>query len=108
MGASVAFWAGLGRCGTPSSQTRPRTRSGWPAARPIAAGIPTAIGLAAGHPDLVRGLVCEDGVPQRPNPAQKATLAPMVDQLTGPDYGAGMKAVYPGFFHPDTDRSLVD
>jgi pimeloyl-ACP methyl ester carboxylesterase len=73
-----------------------------------AAGIPTAIGLAAGHADLVRGLVCEDGVPQRPNPAQKATLAPMVEQLTGPDYRAGMKAVYPTFFHPDTNRTLVD
>jgi pimeloyl-ACP methyl ester carboxylesterase len=73
-----------------------------------AAGIPTAIALAAGHPDLVRGLVCEDGVPQRPNPAQKATLAPMVEQLNGTDYGAGMKAVYPTFFHPDTDRALVD
>jgi pimeloyl-ACP methyl ester carboxylesterase len=32
----------------------------------------------------------------------------MVGLLTGPDYGAGMKAVYPGFFHPDTDRVLVD
>lgn len=73
-----------------------------------AAGIPTAIGLAAGHPDLVRALVCEDGVPQRPNPAQKATLAPMVEQLTGPDYEAGMRVVYPSFFHPDTDRGLVD
>jgi pimeloyl-ACP methyl ester carboxylesterase len=72
-----------------------------------AAGIPTAIGLAAGHPDLVVGLVCEDGVPQRPNPAQRETLAPMIEQLTGTDFGAGMGDVYPRFFHPDTDRVRV-
>ena len=72
-----------------------------------AGGIPTAIGLAAVYPNLVRALVCEDGTPQEPDPRQKTMLAPILQQLNGPDYQSGMKNVYPGFFHPNTDPKRV-
>ena len=41
------------------------------------------------------------------DPAVDAMLAAMIEQLTGPGYAEAMKVIYPGFFHPDTDRDLV-
>jgi pimeloyl-ACP methyl ester carboxylesterase len=68
-----------------------------------AGGYPAAIGLAAGYPELVRALVCEEGAPLPPDPGQAAMLDAMIEQLNGPDYAGAMKAIYPGFFHPKND-----
>lgn len=72
-----------------------------------AGGTPTAIALAAGYPRLVRALVCEEGAALPPDPAIDAMVGAMVQQLTGPGYRDAMKAIYPGFFHPNTDPERV-
>jgi sigma-B regulation protein RsbQ len=72
-----------------------------------AGGAPTSIGLAAEYPQLVRALVCEEGAPLPDDPALDAMVTGMVQQLSGPDYAKAMKAIYPGFFHPNTDRERV-
>ncbi len=72
-----------------------------------AGGAPTAITLAARHPDLVRALVCEEGAALPADPATGAIVAAMVEQLDAPGYADAMKAIYPTFFHPDTDVDLV-
>lgn len=72
-----------------------------------AGGGPTAIALAAARPDLVRALVCEESGPFPPDPGVEAMVSGLIQQLDGPGYGDAMAAIYPGFFHPDTDRALV-
>ena len=72
-----------------------------------AGGTPTAIELAAANPSWVRALVCEEGAALPFDPAVDAMLAAMIEQLTGPGYADAMKVIYPGFFHPNTDRDLV-
>jgi pimeloyl-ACP methyl ester carboxylesterase len=72
-----------------------------------AGGVPTAIAVAAGYPELVRALVCEEGAALPPDPAAAAMLAGMIEQLSGPNYTDTMKSIYPGFFHPDTDKERV-
>jgi pimeloyl-ACP methyl ester carboxylesterase len=72
-----------------------------------AGGVPTAIAFAASSPESVRALVCEEGAALPADPAIEAMLVAMVEQLSGPGYVDAMKAIYPGFFHPDTDKERV-
>ncbi len=52
-------------------------------------------------------LVCEESAALPADPALVTTLAAMVQQLSRPDYAEAMRAIYPGFFHPNTDRQRV-
>jgi pimeloyl-ACP methyl ester carboxylesterase len=72
-----------------------------------AGGVPTAITFAAGYPELVGALVCEEGAALPADPSLEAMLTGMIDQLSGPNYDDVMKAIYPGFFHPGADKDLV-
>ena len=72
-----------------------------------AGGVPTAIAVAAGYPQLVRALICEEGAALPPDPAAAAMVAGMVEMLSGSGYRDAMKAIYPGFFHPDTASERV-
>src|SRR3954447_11830020 len=72
-----------------------------------AGGTPTAITLAAYHPALVRAVGSEEGAALPPDPASRAMLDAMVKQLAGPQYNDAIQAIYPGFFHPNTDAQRV-